>query len=89
MKYFGLLTYGFGFLGCGYFIVLGILDIVAPEKTLRLLRIFLTKKQLARLANSLPSVSRTSNAIVGCAAIVLALLMLQSLIRSLIYAHSR
>lgn len=85
MRYFGLFTFGLGFLGCGYFIALGVLHIVAPAKVPGLSRPFLTRKQQQQLADSIPNAKTLANAIVGCGCIAFAVLFLVALIRSLLY----
>ena len=46
MKYFGLFTYGFGFLGSAFFIVWGVLLIVEYGQSNANLQIFLGEKKI-------------------------------------------
>jgi hypothetical protein len=89
MKYFGLFTYGFGFLGSVFFLFWGILLIAAPERALSICRLFLGKRKLSLYADRLRNVSRISNAVFGFCNIAFGALLLQSLIRSLIHVYSR
>lgn len=85
MKYFGLFTFGFGFLGCAYFFVMGVLHIVSPAKVPGWLTPFLTRKQKLRLAQSVPNAGRRVNAVVGATAIGFAVVVMVTLVRSLLY----
>jgi hypothetical protein len=89
MKYLGVLILGFGFLGSAYFIALGVLLIAAPQRTLALVRIFLGKAKTLRYSETMAKVSRKSAAIWGVLQIAFGLLVIQYLIRSIIYAYSR
>lgn len=87
MKNLGLLILGFGFLGSAYLVVLGILLITGPQRTPALIRIFLGKARTLRYSEVMAKVSRGSADIWGVLQIAFALLVIQSLIRSIIYAY--
>jgi len=89
MKYFGLFTYGFGFLGSAFLIVWGVLLIVESGKALPIYRFFLGERKFSQHADQLRKVGRLPNAVLGICSIAFAILALQSLIRSLIHIYSR
>jgi len=89
MRYFGLFTFGFGFLMSALFIAWGILLIAAPEKVLPIYKFFSWSKDFTREREKFLKVSRRSNAILGICSIGFAIIVLQSLIRSLIHIYSR
>ena len=85
MRYFGLFTYGFGFLGCLFFAIWGVLLIASPEKAFPIYRFFEGKERFSRHAPRYAKVARWQNAVVGICGIGFAITGLIALCRSLLY----
>jgi hypothetical protein len=86
MRYFGVLTFGFGFLGSAFLIVQGVLHIASPNMAVAIDRVFVGAKKALLLRDGYAK-KRTASAITGVLYIGFRVFFGCLLVRSLLYAR--